>query len=321
MIRTAAILVVAFALSACSRQSDPVGNTETPADSNILAQVGDEVLTTEEFEEAIARRKAAGGPEAKAALLEQMVTRLKKVARAKQLGLDTHPEVIRQYEDILVATLNAELSKDQPTQPTPSELEVQEYFNAHRDEFVVPARVRVAKIFVAAPPEMRAEKRAEKRQRIEQVREQALQQSGGARHFGRLAMEHSEDSVSKTRGGDIGYLTEEIAGGLPSEALVAAAFSLEEVGEVTPVVEGPGGFYILKLIEKTGQVQRPFASASSEIRSRLTRAQRTEAAERIELTSTAGVATRVNHGLLDQIAPAPATSPAGQTDPPGLPGS
>jgi hypothetical protein len=79
-----------------------------------------------------------------------------------------------------------------------------------------------------------------------------LQQIALGTDFGDLAKQQSEDALTKVNGGDVGFV------GKSSEdpnGLIAAA-SLLQPGQVSPIIEGSDGFYLVKLIEKrdTGDV-------------------------------------------------------------------
>lgn len=60
-----------------------------------------------------------------------------------------------------------------------------------------------------------------------------------------VAREVSKDSASKDRGGDMGWIPK----GLKGPELEQAAFGLK-IGEVSPPVKAPEGYYIIKLLDK-----------------------------------------------------------------------
>ena len=53
------------------------------------------------------------------------------------------------------------------------------------------------------------------------------------------------------------------------KALVEAAFAIEEVNGVSPVVETEKGFHVLRLTQRRPALSRPFADVKREIRTRL----------------------------------------------------
>lgn len=74
--------------------------------------------------------------------------------------------------------------------------------------------------------------------------------------FGKLAQQFS-DHPSKSTGGDPGPIT--LDGEYPEQVFGAAA-ALKAAGEVSPLVDSPDAFYILKLVEPYGQLD--FAGCS-----------------------------------------------------------
>lgn len=244
-------------LSSCGRP-DPLDREE------VLASVGSELLTTAEFEAAMARR-GVQDEAGKRELLDELVRDLRILHAAKELGLEDDPEVRAAIRSILVGAHRAHSGLAGEAAPSPSEEEVQAYFNGHPDEFRIPPRIRVAMIRVAVAEGMDGEARATRRNRMEEalIEARALP---GASHFGALSVNYSEDQETRYQGGDLGYVTPE-DGRLPP-AVFAAAMELEP-GGLSTVLETPDGLYLLKLIEKTPESVQPFRLAAPAIRAKL----------------------------------------------------
>lgn len=64
--------------------------------------------------------------------------------------------------------------------------------------------------------------------------------------FGQMAKDHSEDLASKTQGGDVGMVNKNTE---DPNGLVAAASQLQP-GQISAVIEGVDGFYVVKLLER-----------------------------------------------------------------------
>lgn len=114
--------------------------------------------------------------------------------------------------------------------------EIDDYYTAHRDDFETPPEVRLQQILLPVPAEARP-------QEIEAVREKAeqiLRAIKGGEDFNAMVQRHSQDS-----GGDMGVFRQ----GELYAALDEAAFSLA-VGEVSPVVQTPRGFHILRVLAR-----------------------------------------------------------------------
>ena len=72
----------------------------------VLARVGDEVITTDDFKTEVQWRLGHHHPlPDRSALLEEMIARQLALQKAKALGLETNSDVRRSFEDMLVGEL------------------------------------------------------------------------------------------------------------------------------------------------------------------------------------------------------------------------
>lgn len=251
------LLAVSVPLASCNRP-DPL------AREDILASVGEEVLTTAEFAEAMARR-GVHDEAGKRSLLDELVREMRIVHAAREQGLEDDPEVRAAIRSVLIGAHRAHSGQADETAPLPSEEEVQAYFNEHQDEFRIPPRIRVAMIRIAIAEGMGDDARAKARNRMEEALGEA-RSSSPEPHFGALSVKYSEDQESRYQGGDLGYVTPE-DGRLPP-TVFAAAMELEP-GGLSSILETSDGLYLLKLIEKTPESIQPFRLAAPSIRSKL----------------------------------------------------
>jgi len=314
--KLAALVIAAVAGFGCQESKET--SSEEEFQSDILAQVGNETLSLAQFKEAMMRRRVGDSVEAKAALLDEMVLRLKQVARAKELKLDEDPEVVREYQNLLVSRLRRHNSKNLPSNSNPTEQEIQRYYNEHSQEFSIPARLRLARIFVATQPGLSAEKKALKRHKIEEVRGHALAEASTQPHFGSLAMKFSDDQSSKARGGDIGAILDTPDTWKSAQQIpLRAVLKLTEVGQVSEVIETEKGFYLFKLIEKDPAGVRAFASVRGKILSKLTVLRRTQNKEALESQATQGIDAKINLALLEKVESKPSVDQQFLPIPPG----
>lgn len=105
--------------------------------------------------------------------------------------------------------------------------EVQSYYGRNRDEFKIPASVRVRHIVTDT----------------EEKAEDILKRVKAGENFAQLAVNHSI-SPDRAKGGDLGYYAK---GAMP--AVFDTAFTLAK-GQVSPIVKSEYGFHIFKLIDK-----------------------------------------------------------------------
>lgn len=82
--------------------------------------------------------------------------------------------------------------------------------------------------------------------------------------FSELAKEYSEDKISSSKGGDLGWLNE----GAVSPEFSKVAFTLKE-GEVSQVIQTPFGFHIVKSLAAPQTIQKSFETVKGDIRYQL----------------------------------------------------
>src|SRR6185369_2278237 len=80
--------------------------------------------------------------------------------------------------------------------------------------------------------------------------------------FDELAKTNSVDTATAARGGDLGTFGQ---GRMVAE-FERAAFSLENPGDMSPIVQTPFGYHIIKLIERKEGPSKPFDDVKDRIR-------------------------------------------------------
>ncbi len=125
-----------------------------------------------------------------------------------------------------------------------SDADVEAYYERHKSDYVKPEEVKASHILRKVEAGAGDEERAAARAKIDEILE--LAQAEGA-DFAELAREHSEDPGSGANGGDLGFFPRR---GAMVEPFAAAAFALQEAGDLSPVVESTFGFHIIRLTER-----------------------------------------------------------------------
>lgn len=146
----------------------------------------------------------------------------------------------------------------QPEMEIPEE-EVRRYYSRNREEFRVSDRVRASHILF-----MTDGKDQEEIPEIKAKAEEVLGRIRNGADFAELAKEHSEDTVSAQKGGDLGWVTR----GQMVVNFEDAAFALEE-GETSDLVETEYGFHIIRVHERDEARYQPFEEVEDDIRDRL----------------------------------------------------
>jgi len=133
--------------------------------------------------------------------------------------------------------------------PTADVLKV--IYNAEKDSrFSTPEERKASHILVA----FGADKAAAKKK----IEEYAAKLKGGA-NFADLAKEVSDDTGSKSQGGDLGWIKR---GGMMSDQFEKPLYALAKVGEVTEPVQTQYGWHLIRLDEIKAAKTRPFEDAA-----------------------------------------------------------
>ena len=127
-------------------------------------------------------------------------------------------------------------------------------YNANPKRFEAPAQVRARHILVRrGPPDARA------------TADKLLLDLKAGADFATLAKEHSGDTGSAVKGGDLGFF----GTGRMVPAFDKAVFALSKPGELSEVVETDFGFHIIRLEESRPAGVRPFAEVRESLRREL----------------------------------------------------
>jgi peptidyl-prolyl cis-trans isomerase C len=128
---------------------------------------------------------------------------------------------------------------------------IQQYYAEHQNDYEE-VRARHILISTSAPPQQQQdpsdsakkppEPKALSKEEARAKAQSILDRIHKGEDFAKLAQENSDDTGSKTQGGDVGYFTR----GKMVPAFEQAAFSLKP-GEVSGIVESPFGYHIIKV--------------------------------------------------------------------------
>lgn len=160
-------------------------------------------------------------------------------ARAKQIDKDK--AVAARIGDTVNSILAQEYMKKVIANiKKPTEQDVEQYYQAHKGEFIHPAQVKAQHILIRLDAEAKPEAVAAAKAKAEGIRKELL--AGG--DFGKLAEKYSDDEGSKASGGDLGFFAK--------DKMIAefadAAFSLKK-DEISQPVKTEYGFHLIKVNE------------------------------------------------------------------------
>ncbi len=290
----------------------------------VLARVGDQPITVDEFRAEMARR---GGRiqgqfstvEQRRALLDEMIQQRAVLAQARKEGLDRDPEYRATIERMLTTQyLRTHLDPELDKIEVPAD-EVKAFYDAHPTEFLTPERIRAAWIFLSVSAKAEPAQVEKARQRLLAARDEAAKLPAETRNFGEVAKRYSEDGATRYVGGELGWLYADQAESYRWGAdLVRAAFALQAPGSLSEPLRHEKGWYLLKLVEREAAKPTPIEKLAAGIRSRILKERREAARTSFFAQLLAGTTVAVDEARLAATTPlTPAQPPA--TTPPSLP--
>jgi peptidyl-prolyl cis-trans isomerase C len=293
-----------------------------PAQSGLLATVGERSITVEDFRKEVDRRRAAHRPVPdKDTLLKEMVDFEALLQRARKSGLTDDLEVQREINSLLVAKLKErELApRIEAVSVTTNEITAEYARNAAK--YVRPAKERLAILFLEGERHMSEGKRTELSTRLEEARRKLVEKSGSpagsqAMGFGALALDYSDDQSSRYRGGDIGWLESGNYSYRWPHQVLEAGYALSK-GQVSGLIETDQGFYVVMKTDHRDSYRVPEAEVTASLGQtlRMQKQRELEAAYRQETASLAGV--KINQRELATVEigkPAKSVEPNQKTD-------
>lgn len=260
--RTPASLVLALSLATvgCGEDLDtssdgPAAAAEAPARVPTQAMIGKTLATvnghpigSREFDPQAVRRAGPAGDLAlddRMEVMQELVDEKLLYLEAVRRGLDLDPKV----QKMMVNTLLKDEVYSSVRTSDIKEDALRQYFEEHKDEFVVHEKLQVQRILIKPKGEETPELA---RQRAEEIRAEVQARPGD---FKTLAQQHSQGPF-KRRGGDMGYITPEGKPGV-DPAVVEQAFTLGR-GDVSEVFETRDGWNIVYIAGKRDRVERTF---------------------------------------------------------------
>jgi parvulin-like peptidyl-prolyl isomerase len=232
-------------LAGCSRSSPPVA--EAPR-SPVLATVEGRAITQADFDEEVARQRVGPSSLAADAVLQQLIEREAMLVKAEKAGLADSTAFRHETENRLISQwLAGTLHSDRDAVAVTDE-ELEAAFEARKNGvFRQGAQHRFAILF-------------RKGKNVEELKaalseavaafvkdRDAATQKGRLTGFGTIAANHSEDTVSRYRGGDLGWFDADKpeSSWVPQEVLLAGVE--QAAGAVSqPLIAGDGVYVVMK---------------------------------------------------------------------------
>ena len=225
----------------------------------MIATYDGKKFTTEDFRREVERlpprsRAQLTTPERRRQFVDNFILNALLAEQGHTKGYDQDPEIVRQIDDLRQRLVVQRVMRDYQESPVLTDHEVKKYYDQNQRLFSG-AQIHAAHILVkdeALAKQLRAQldKEPEK--------------------FEDLAKVNSVDTATAARGGDLGFFGQ---GRMVAE-FERAAFALENPGDITPVVQTPFGYHIIKLIERKDGPPKPFDDVKERIRVAMTNQRR-----------------------------------------------
>jgi peptidyl-prolyl cis-trans isomerase C len=237
------------------------------AQDDILAKFGDKKITIADLDKVIGfldaqkQQMIKQNPQLKEQLLRQLVQSYVIADLAKKAGYEKDADIAEQLEFFKDSFLaNVYVKREIIDKIQISNDDIKAYYKEHEDELKTPEMVQARHILFRVADNASEEEK----QKIFKKAEEILDKIKSGEDFAQLASEFSDDTVTKTNGGDLGVF----ARGRMVKSFEDAAFALKP-GEVSGIVETPFGYHIIKVEEKIDASVTPYDSVKESIKQRL----------------------------------------------------
>ncbi|MEN0064927.1 MAG: peptidylprolyl isomerase [Myxococcota bacterium] len=245
-------LVAIFAgLWACNGSSlvDEEGAPPSRApDGAVIARVGEAPITDRDFAAAAAEQPDAAAGEdldERRAVLDELIENEILFQEAIKRDLYRDPKVRRNMVGLLI---RKEVYDRVHAEEIPEE-ELKAYFEAHQNDFVIPEKAQVRRIFVRVDDDRDLNTA---KSLMTDLRRQIIRDPG---KFVALAEKHSEDAYAR-RGGELGLITREGKPGIP-QLVVDKAFDLR-AGQLSDVFETDQGLNLVLTVLRRDAIERTY---------------------------------------------------------------
>lgn len=290
-----------------------------------VARIGNEYISAAAFIDEM-RRRGGERPgqfqdmEQKRSLLDDLVYRAALVKAAEQAGMTTQPDLRRTLDQVISNRYLQENLRRVDQVPQISDAEVEQYYQAHSEDYVVPARKRVAMLKIAVAANAGEPEWSAAMTRMHEARKKALALDHGIAHFGALAREYSDDEASRWRGGVLGWIADGRSDRYSYDrAVIEATRALEQPGSVSEPLRGKDGVYLVRLVESEARQTRGLDQLASGIRQHLQQQRIEAAAKQFRERLMHDVGVEVRESELAAIQPLSAPGREERPQPPAMP--
>jgi hypothetical protein len=234
---------------------------------NVIAKVGDLKIYKSEFLQEMKYRSGIHLDKINSkVLLSEIIEKKLLLNKAYDLNLDENFRLKREFEYILMGEVRKRYIEEARKNIKIEPKDVIDYYSQNKALYLKPTRYKLAIIFY------KKEKKISKKREenifanlntiIQLANENKL--PSAKEGFGDYALEYSEHRVTRYKGGLLGWFTHKDKNMWEQEVLKAGLL-LDKVGDISPIVEGSRGYYLVRLAEKEMHSYRLFESVKNNI--------------------------------------------------------
>ena len=298
----ASVLLLAFLqASSCDRPAPREGEAD-----KVLARVGGEAVTVDEFKEALARStekypRIYSGDRKSERLLRHLVDEEALFAQALEEGYDKNPVVAGELRKLVVGEYLKKNLIPLLDGVKVTDEEVSKHYRENLERYRTHELVRAAVISFRVPPGTDETGRSALFEKAASVLEEARGLPGSVADFGELAARYSDDSKTRAGGGDIGWIVRSSKGSGLDQDLRAEIVQIQKPGALSAVIETDKAFYLAKVMELRPARQRPLSEVRSAVSAMLLNIARDAAQEEFYRELRARRKVSINLELLEKL--------------------
>jgi parvulin-like peptidyl-prolyl isomerase len=271
-----------------------------PGPVDALAVIDGRPISVGTFQSEMLRRggdAAFATAEQRRALLDELIRVEVLASNAVKANYGTDPDVRRAMDQLLADRYQRKNIDEPLAQMQVTESDVADYYHDNLASYTVPAAAHAAVIMFAIPAGAPDDAVHGIEERAARIRQLATAKSPAA-DFAALAAQYSDDSDTRTQGGDIGWIVEGQDNPRWEAPVVKAILELANPGDISPLVRTPTGVYFAKLLENRSASVRPLNEVRTAIEQQLVREERERRAAQIYAAALKNVTVTINEAAV-----------------------
>lgn len=278
-----------------------------PEQPKPLALVDGVAITEEDYAFEVERRKEAGRPlESPEAILQSLIERQVMLETAAHSEIMQDPAIRRELENKQLGQwLDRSLQVERDSVRVSDE-EMEAYYKERLDTFTRPAMARLAILVRRVNARDGEDEETALRNALEKGKAAfmadpaAATQNGRLTGFGTVAAEYSEDTTSRYRGGDLGWMAESDVESRYPAAVIQAGLALE-VGAISEVISAEDGLYVVMKTDERPAQLTPYEEVAPTLRRQLIRLKQEEVDRTFRTRLLAGANIEINQERADRL--------------------